>query len=85
MILYVVLPLSVGAELADLGDLKEREDIAREQRDEALAELEAFRQAGYWMRSVETHTSQYVTCEVYAFERKADITELEPSERVLVG
>lgn len=85
MILYVVVPLMVGADIADLGELKEREIIAREQRQEALAELETFRQAGYWMQSVEVHCSQYVTCDVYAFERKGDATELEPSGRVLVG
>lgn len=82
MILYVVLPESIGAIDADVSLLTEREKLARADRMEALAELEALDNAGYETTHISMKYTDQGVFKVFQMERLADQTDLDPQTRV---
>lgn len=78
MILYVVLPESIGAIDTDRSLLSEREKQAREDRETALGELSSLIDAGYEAIRVDTKGSDHGVYKVFSMERIADQTQIDP-------
>lgn len=78
MTLYVVLPENVGAVDADLSQLTAREREAREQRAEALGEMQALIDHGYDPVRMTMRYTEHGTYKVFEMERPATPTDLDP-------